>query len=141
MDIDELARRIATAKPITSLNVRDDHWPEVDCDGAVFTDCVFEAVQFSYPSFVDARFSNCRFVSCRVSHAALKGAVFETCQFTGDGGKGCTFVFSDLPFDFDVLSRHPAAVQWIRREASPQHDAIGKGIAGGYAERERVGGR
>jgi len=45
MDIDELARRIATAKPITSLNVRDDSWPEVDCDGAVFTDCVFEAVQ------------------------------------------------------------------------------------------------
>ena len=65
------------AKPITSLNVRDDSWPEVDCDGAVFTDCVFEAVQFSYPSFVDARFSNCRFVSCRLSHAALKDAVSE----------------------------------------------------------------
>ena len=96
MNIDELARRIATAKPITSLNVRDDSWPEVDCDGAVFTDCVFEAVQFSYPSFVDARFSNCRFVSCRLSHAALKDAVFETCQFTDDGGKGCTFAFSDL---------------------------------------------
>src|SRR3954454_9612328 len=92
MDIDELARRIATAKPITSLNVRDDSWPEVDCDGAVFTDCVFEAVQFSYPSFVDARFSNCRFVACRLSHAALKDAVFETCQFTGDGGKGCTLI-------------------------------------------------
>jgi fluoroquinolone resistance protein len=89
MDIDELTRRIAAAKPITSLNVRDDSWPEVDCDGAVFTDCVFEAVQFSYPSFVDARFSNCRFVSCRLSHAALKDAVFATCQFTDDGGKGC----------------------------------------------------
>ena len=96
MDIDELARRIAAGKPIASLNVRDDRWPEVDCDGAVFTDCVFEAVQFSYPSLVDARFSNCRFVSCRLSHAALKDAVFETCQFTDDGGKGCTFALSDL---------------------------------------------
>jgi fluoroquinolone resistance protein len=45
---------------------------------------------------VDAQFSNCRFVSCRLSHAALKDAVFETCQFTDDGGKGCTFAFSDL---------------------------------------------
>ena len=53
MDIDELPRRIAAGKPIVSLNVRDDRWPEVDCDGAVFTDCVFEAVQFSYPSFVE----------------------------------------------------------------------------------------
>src|SRR5215216_5915550 len=94
MDIDELARRIATGKPIAALNARDDSWPEVDCDGAVFTDCVFEAVQFSYPSLVDSRFSNCRFVSCRLSHAALKDAVFETCQFTGDSGKGCTFDFS-----------------------------------------------
>ena len=49
MDIDELPPRIAAGKPIASLNVRDDSWPEVDCDGAVFTDCVFEAVQFSYP--------------------------------------------------------------------------------------------
>src|SRR5215207_5411454 len=85
MDIDELVHRIAASKPIASLNVRDDSWPEVDCDGAVFTDCVF-----------DARFSNCRFVSCRLSHAALKDAAFETCRFSGDGGKGCTFTFSDL---------------------------------------------
>ena len=67
MDIDELPRRIAAGKPIASLNVRDDRWPEVDCDGAVFTDCVFEAVQFSYPAFVDARFSNGRFVACPAS--------------------------------------------------------------------------
>ena len=50
MDIDELPRRIAAGKPIVSLNVRDDRWPEVDSDGAVLPICVFEAVQFSYPS-------------------------------------------------------------------------------------------
>ena len=60
MDIDELPRRIAAGKPIASLNVRDDSWPEVDCDGAAFTDCVFEAVQFSYPSFQQPRFVSSR---------------------------------------------------------------------------------
>ena len=78
--------RAASAAPPEDRVLIIDFSGEVDCDGAVFTDCVFEAVQFSYPSFVDARFSNCRFVACRLSHTALKDAAFETCQFTGDGG-------------------------------------------------------
>ena len=69
-------RLIATARSLTTASLRR-------CSSPI------------HP-FADARFTNCRFDSCRVSHAALKGAVFETCQFTGDGGKGCTFACSDL---------------------------------------------
>ena len=40
--------------------------------------------------------------------------------------------------DLDVGHRHAAAVERLRREARPQHDAVGQRIAGGHAERERI---
>ena len=96
MNIDALAQRIAAAEPIRSLQISDDRWPELDCEGAAFIDCAFEQMQFSNPLLVEARFTNCRFVSCRFSHAELSGAQFEDCRFTGDGAKGCSFAFSNL---------------------------------------------
>src|SRR5207253_488772 len=46
MSIDTLAEQIAAAEPVRSLRISDDHWPDLDCDGARFNDCVFERVQF-----------------------------------------------------------------------------------------------
>src|SRR5260370_70664 len=51
---------------------------------------------FALRATPDPRDANSRFARGRVSQAALKGAVFGPCQFTGDDGKGCTFAFSDL---------------------------------------------
>jgi fluoroquinolone resistance protein len=91
-----LAHRIAAAEPVRALQMADDRWPELDCEGAAFIDCVFEQVQFSNPLFVEAHFTNCRFLSCRFSQTELLSARFEDCRFTGDGAKGCTFAFGDL---------------------------------------------
>jgi fluoroquinolone resistance protein len=96
MNIDTLARQIAAAEPVHSLRMSDDHWPELDCDGARFVDCAFEQVQFSNARFGEAHFSNCRFIACRFSHAELSNARFDDCRFTGDGAKGCSFAFSNL---------------------------------------------
>jgi fluoroquinolone resistance protein len=96
MNIDALAREISAGKLVRSLQMADDCWPDLDCQGASFADCVFERVQFSNPVLADARFTNCRFVSCRFSHAELAGAHFEGCRFTGEDTKGCSFAFSDL---------------------------------------------
>lgn len=96
MHIDALAKTIRDRKPVLSLQMTDDRWPELDCDGASFTDCVFERVQFTNPALADTRFVNCRFVSCRFSHAELQEARLETCSFAGEDGKGCSFAFSNL---------------------------------------------
>ena len=48
-------------------------------------------------------------------------------------------VLGDSPADLDPLRRHAAAVQRIRREPRPQHDAVGRRIAGRDTERERGG--
>jgi fluoroquinolone resistance protein len=96
MNIDALTREVGDGKPIRALRMADDRWPELDCAGAFFADCVFEQVQFSNPILDDARFTNCRFVSCRLSHAELSGARFEGCGFAGEDTKGCSFAFSDL---------------------------------------------
>ena len=96
MNIDALTREIGAGKPVRSLQMADDRWPELDCAGASFADCAFEQVQFSNPILADARFTNCRFVSCRFSHAELPGAHFEGCGFAGEDSKRCSFAFSDL---------------------------------------------
>jgi fluoroquinolone resistance protein len=96
MTIDAFAREISAGRTVSSLRISDDRWPELDCQGASFADCVFERVQFSNPVLGDARFANCRFVSCRFSHAELAGAWFEACGFAGEDAKGCSFAFSDL---------------------------------------------
>ena len=96
MNIDALAQQIAAGKPVQSLRMADDRWPELDCQGASFTDCVFERVQFSSPVLADAHFVNCRFVSCRFSQAELPGAHFEGCSFAARDAKGCSFAISDL---------------------------------------------
>jgi len=96
MNIDTLAREIAAGKPVRSLHLTGDHWPELDCQGASFLDCVFERVQFSEAEFAEARFSNCRFISSRFAHAELPGARFEGCSFTSEDRKGCSFAFSNL---------------------------------------------
>jgi fluoroquinolone resistance protein len=96
MNIDALAQKISAGKPVRSLRMADDHWPDLDCQGASFNDCVFERLQFSNPILADARFMNCRFVSCRFSHAELPGAHFEGCGFAGEDTKSCSFAFSDL---------------------------------------------
>jgi fluoroquinolone resistance protein len=96
MNMDALAKTIRDGKPVLALQMADDRWPELDCDGASFNDCVFERVQFSNPVLADARFANCRFVSCRFSHAELQEARFETCNFVSDDSKGCSFAFSNL---------------------------------------------
>ena len=44
----------------------------------------------------------------------------------------------DLPVDVDVGHRHPAALEWARRQARPQHDAVRQRIARRNANRERV---
>src|SRR6266700_1246246 len=59
MNIDTLADQIAAAEPVHSLRISDDHWPELDCDGARFVDCAFEQVQFSNCMFGEAHFANC----------------------------------------------------------------------------------
>jgi uncharacterized protein YjbI with pentapeptide repeats len=84
MTIDALAQQIGAGKPVSSLRISDDRWPELDGQGASFADCVFERVQLSNPILGDARFTNCRFASCRFSHAELAGAQFEGCGFAGD---------------------------------------------------------
>jgi fluoroquinolone resistance protein len=94
--IDTLARQIAAAEPVQALRLSDDHWPELDCAGARFTDCTFERVQFSNAMLEEAQFSNCRFIACRFSHAELASARFADCRFTDDGAKGCSFAFSNL---------------------------------------------
>jgi fluoroquinolone resistance protein len=96
MNIDALTREISSGKPVKSLRMVDDRWPELDCQGASFADCLFERVQFTNPVLADAAFTNCRFVSCRFSHAELSGARFEGCDFTSEDTKGCSFAFSDL---------------------------------------------
>src|SRR5215475_15221084 len=96
MNIDALAREISAGKPVRSLQMSDDHWPEMDCVGISFADSVFERVQFSNAVFEDARFANCRFVSCRFSRAELSGTHFESCSFAGEDGNRCSFAFSDL---------------------------------------------
>ena len=96
MTFDALVRMLSDRKPVKSLRLADDRWPELDCEGASFADCVFERVQFSDPMLVDASFANCRFVSCRFSHAELQGARFEGCDFTGEDRKGCSFAFGSL---------------------------------------------
>ena len=48
-------------------------------------------------------------------------------------------VLRDAPVDRHPLRRHAAAVQRIRREPCPEHDAVGHRIAGRDAERERGG--
>ena len=47
----------------------------------------------------------------------------------------------NLPAHRHRLRGHAAAVQGIRREAGPEHEAVGDRIARGDAERERVGGK
>jgi fluoroquinolone resistance protein len=96
MTIDALAQQIGAGKPVSSLRISDDRWPELDGQRASFADCVFERIQFSNPILGDARFTNCRFASCRFSHAELAGARFEGCGFAGADDKGCSFAFSDL---------------------------------------------
>jgi fluoroquinolone resistance protein len=96
MNIEALAKTIRDRKPVLALQMADDRWPELDCDGASFTDCVFERIQFTNPVLADARFTNCRFVSCRFSHAEMQEARFKTCSFIGEDGKGCSFAFSNL---------------------------------------------
>jgi fluoroquinolone resistance protein len=96
MNIDALAQQISAGRPVSSLRISGDRWPELDCQGVSFADCVFERVHFSNPVLGDARFTNCRFVSCRFAHAELAGAHFEGCGFSGEDGKGCSFAFSDL---------------------------------------------
>ena len=96
MNINALAREISAGKSVRSLRMVDDHWPDLDCQGASFVDCVFEQVQFSNSALADAHFTNCRFVSCRFSHAELSGSHFEGCGFTAEDTKGCSFAFSDL---------------------------------------------
>jgi fluoroquinolone resistance protein len=96
MDIDALARTIRAAEPVQALRLSDNRWPELDCQGASFADCLLERIQFSNPILREARFTNCRFVSCRFSHAELQDARFEGCGFAGEDKKGCSFAFSNL---------------------------------------------
>jgi fluoroquinolone resistance protein len=96
MNIDAISRDIAARNPVRSLRMAEDRWPELDCQGASFADCVFKRVQFSNSVLADARFVNCRFVSCRFAHAELAGVEFESCGFTAEDGKGCSFAFSDF---------------------------------------------
>ena len=96
MTIDGLAQEVAAGRPVRSLRMADDHWPELDGQGASFEDCLFERLQFSSPVLADARFVNCRFVACRFSQAELAGAHFERCGFAAEDAKGCSFAISDL---------------------------------------------
>ena len=57
----------------------------------------------------------------------------------GDDAGHC-FVFGDLPGDFDGVGGHAAAFERLGREAGPDHEAVGRGIAGGDAELEGVVG-
>ena len=56
--------------------------------------------------------------------------------FCDDGAERA--VARDLPADLDVRHRHAAAVERLRREPRPQHDAVRPRIAGRDAERERI---
>jgi fluoroquinolone resistance protein len=96
MTIDALVRAISDRNPVKSLRIADDRWPELGCEGASFTDCVFERIQFSESLLADSSFKNCRFVSCRLSHPELQGARFEGCDFAGEDNKGCSFAFGNL---------------------------------------------
>ncbi len=53
---------------------------------------------------------------------------------------GHCFVFGDLPGDLDRLGGHAAAFERLGREARPEHEAVGRGIARGDAELERIVG-
>ena len=48
-------------------------------------------------------------------------------------------VLRDLPADFDIGHRHPAAGERLRRETRPEDDAVGRRFAGRDTERERIG--
>ena len=41
MTIDVLARTIRDGKPVVSLQIVDDRWPELNCEGVSFTDCTY----------------------------------------------------------------------------------------------------
>jgi fluoroquinolone resistance protein len=93
MTIDALAQQIGAGKPVSSLRISDDRWPELDGQGASFADCVFERVQFSNPrrALYELPVRLMPLLARRTCRCP-----FEGCGFAGDDGRGCSFAFSDL---------------------------------------------
>jgi fluoroquinolone resistance protein len=98
MDGTRLRSELAAGKAIEGATFPDVDWCDLNCENAVFADCLIERAQVSNAVFTCAKFSRCRFHHCRFSRADLREVEFDACGFTvrDDPPTGCAFVFSDL---------------------------------------------
>ena len=72
-------------------------WESAELPDTVFVGCLIEDARFADTVLQGARFERCRLMRCRFSHADLREAVFEDCQFFDPAAQaGAAFAFSRL---------------------------------------------
>jgi fluoroquinolone resistance protein len=97
MDAEQIRTKINQGSPVESARLGAIDWHDFDGEGARFIGCSFQEAQFGGTNFAFATFARCHFVRCRFSHADLREAVFDDCQFLeSTDPTGCAFTFSDL---------------------------------------------
>jgi fluoroquinolone resistance protein len=97
MDALQLRAKIDQQIPVEAASFTDMDWQDFAGEAARFVDCQFTEAHFTGTIFTAATFVRCRFVRGRFSHADLREAVFESCDFTDrNDPAGCAFAFTDL---------------------------------------------
>src|SRR5438046_2747945 len=96
MNIDELAYRIAAAKPIPSLHVGNDHWPEVD-----YARASFHTVKMALADLAETKLPTCSLAGSRLreadlSSADLTDADLTNCDLFQTNLHGATLAGADL---------------------------------------------